>query len=51
MAELTLQDLRRMGGNAVVKKYGKEYMSKLGKISAEKRRAKKQAQNDPLTTP
>jgi len=30
-------ELGRMGGNAVVKKYGKEYMKELGKKAAKKR--------------
>lgn len=46
MQELTLQDLRRMGGQAVLKKYGNKHFSKLGKLSAEKRKKKLQAQVD-----
>ena len=38
MVELTLQDLRRMGGEAVLKKYGKDWFSKLGKISAARKK-------------
>lgn len=44
MAELTLQDLRRMGGYAVKKKYGIEYFKELNKKSQEAKKAKKQAQ-------
>ena len=36
--ELTLERLRQMGGQAVLKKYGSVHFSKLGKISAEKKR-------------
>ncbi len=43
MAELTLQDLRKMGGNAVLRKYGKEHFQELGRRSAEK---KKQLKNE-----
>jgi hypothetical protein len=39
--ELTLERLRQMGGQAVLKKYGTKHFSKLGKISAMKRKAKK----------
>ena len=36
--ELTLADLRRMGGQAVLKKYGKEHYAKLGRMGAEKKK-------------
>lgn len=39
--ELTLADLRRMGGEAVFKKYGSKHFSKLGKLSAEKKKKMK----------
>jgi len=38
MTELTLQDLRKMGGQAVLKKYGKEHYAKLGRMGAEKKK-------------
>ena len=38
MVELTLADLRKMGGQALLKKYGKEHFSKLGKLGAEKKK-------------
>lgn len=50
MAELTLQELRKMGGQAVLKKYGRDHFSKLGKISAEKRKKLKAEAEMPLDT-
>ena len=41
MVELTLADLRKMGGQALLKKYGKEHFSKLGKLGAEKKKQMK----------
>jgi len=41
--ELTLERLRQMGGQAVLKKYGKEHFSKLGKLSAKKKKAQLRA--------
>jgi len=41
MAELTLQDLRKMGGQAVLKKYGLEHYAKLGRLGAEAKKRKK----------
>lgn len=35
---LQVQEARRKGGRTVYKMYGKEHFSKLGKISAEKKR-------------
>lgn len=48
MADLTLQELRSLGGKATVKKYGKDYMSYLGKRSAEKRKKMKAEAKLPL---
>lgn len=36
MPELTLQRLRQMGGEAVLKKYGKEHFKKLGETTLKK---------------
>jgi len=43
MAELTIQDLRRMGGEAIKKKYGIGYFKELNKKSqaAKAKKAKK----------
>jgi CRISPR/Cas system type I-B associated protein Csh2 (Cas7 group RAMP superfamily) len=38
---LQVQEARRKGGRTVYKMYGKEHFSKLGKISAEKKKALK----------
>jgi len=35
---LQIQEARRKGGNMVLKKYGPGHFSKLGKISADKKR-------------
>lgn len=37
---LTLQEFARMGGKALVAKYGKDYMKEIGKNAAKKRKAK-----------
>ena len=41
MAELTLERMRQMGGQACFKKYGAEHFSKMGKLSAERKKQKK----------
>jgi hypothetical protein len=43
--ELTLARLRQMGGQAVLKKYGKDHFSKLGKLSALKKKALSEAKS------
>ena len=48
MGELTLQDLRRMGGEAVKKKYGMGYFKELNKKSQEAKRKKKNEANLPI---
>jgi len=42
MADLTIDDLRRMGGEALYKKYGSAHFSKLGKLSAEAKKRRKE---------
>lgn len=41
--ELTLSDLRKMGGDAVKKKYGKKHFAELGRKSGAARRKKAKA--------
>ncbi len=41
MTELTLREAARLGGKATLKNHGKDHFSKLGKLSAAKRKAKK----------
>jgi hypothetical protein len=46
MAELTLQELRILGGQATFKKYGKEHYQKMAQKSKETREKKKNAKLD-----
>ena len=49
--ELTLQDLRRMGGQATFKKYGAEHYKKMNQKSIEARRKNNSVpKNDKNTT-
>lgn len=45
---LQVQEARRKGGRTVFKKYGADHFSKLGKISAEKRKNVKSSEKDPI---
>lgn len=47
MAELTLSDLQKRGGQAVLKKYGPDHFAELGRKSAESKRKKKLASKSP----
>ena len=40
MAELTLQDLRNMGGQATKKKYGADHYKKMNQLSQEAKKKK-----------
>ncbi|HEX9060869.1 MAG TPA: hypothetical protein VF941_11875 [Clostridia bacterium] len=45
MSDLTVKEAASLGGKSTLKKYGNDHFSKLGKISSEKRKAKKLLQN------